>query len=49
MLDDKYATLHNDDVTNLDAFLEGRDQKAYDDLMRIVHANEATNLSHGLA
>jgi hypothetical protein len=39
ILDDKYGMLFDDEDTNLDAFLEGKDQKGFDELMEIVKKN----------
>ncbi|KAL9126628.1 MAG: hypothetical protein Q9217_004348 [Psora testacea] len=49
MLNDKYGTLYDDEEQNVNSFLEGRDQKAYDDLMQVVHEIQATFVSRSLA
>jgi len=46
ILDDKYGTLFDDEEQNVQSFLQGDDQKAYDRLMRIVNDN-ASNSSKG--
>jgi hypothetical protein len=38
-LDDKYGMLFEDEETNAEAFLEGKDQKGYDELMTLVERN----------
>jgi hypothetical protein len=41
VLDDKYGMLFEDDETNVEAFFEGKDQKAFDELMEIVRRNSS--------
>lgn len=41
MLNSKYGTLFEDEETNVEAFLEERDQKGFDELMTIVERNVA--------
>lgn len=38
-LDDKYGMLFDDEDINLEAFLEGKDQRGFDELMEIVKKN----------
>lgn len=41
-LDEEYGTLTDDEVANLESFRLGNDQRAYDELMRIVKRNAVT-------
>ncbi|QDS72240.1 hypothetical protein FKW77_005720 [Venturia effusa] len=38
-LDDKYGMLFADEHTSLEAFLEGKDQEAWDELMKVLRCN----------